>query len=109
MVAQPGSARRRRNARGEGRLLRTELIDAAARLVASSDRPEDAQRLVQYLTDRAAQERLADSSALEYAVGTGVDSAEALPPLAELEAPDLDPGELSSPEVTALMQEVGLL
>ncbi len=78
-------------------------------MLASSDQPEEAQRLVRYLTDRAAQERLADSSALEYAVGVGVDSAEALPPLAGLEAPALDPGELSSPEVTALLQEVGLL
>jgi iron(III) transport system substrate-binding protein len=82
---------------------------SGAGVLASSDRAEDAQRLVRYLTDRAAQEKLADSSALEYAVGTGVDSAEALPPLAELDAPQVDPGELSSPEVTALMQEVGLL
>ncbi len=82
---------------------------SGAGVLASSDRAEDAQRLVAYLTARAAQEKLADSSALEYAVGTGVDSAEALPPLAELDAPEVDPGELSSPEVTALMQEVGLL
>jgi iron(III) transport system substrate-binding protein len=82
---------------------------SGAGVLASSDRAEDAQRLVAYLTARQAQEKLADSSALEYAVGTGVDSAEALPPLAELDAPQVDPGELSSPEVTALMQEVGLL
>ena len=48
-------------------------------MLASSDQPEEAQRLVEYLTAREAQERLADSSALEYAVGTGVASAEALP------------------------------
>ena len=82
---------------------------SGAGVLASSDQPEEAQRLVRFLTDRAAQERLADSSALEYAVGTGVASAEALPPLADLQAPDVDPGELSSPEVSALMQEVGLL
>jgi iron(III) transport system substrate-binding protein len=82
---------------------------SGAGVLAASDRAEDAQKLVAYLTGRAAQEKLADSSALEYAVGTGVESAEALPPLAELDAPDVDPGELSSPEVTALMQEVGLL
>jgi iron(III) transport system substrate-binding protein len=82
---------------------------SGAGVLASSDRAEDAQRLVAYLTSPEAQEKLADSSALEYAVGTGVESAEVLPPLAELEAPDVDPGELSSPEVTALMQEVGLL
>jgi iron(III) transport system substrate-binding protein len=38
-----------------------------------------------------------------------VDSAEALPPLAELDAPDVDPGALNAPLVTELMQEVGLL
>lgn len=78
-------------------------------VLASSDQAEEAQRLVEYLTSPAAQERLAESSALEYAVGTGVDSAEVLPPLAGLEAPDVDPGSLNAPQVTALMQEVGLL
>ncbi|TKJ28378.1 iron ABC transporter substrate-binding protein [Blastococcus sp. CCUG 61487] len=82
---------------------------SGAGVLASSDQPEEAQRLVEYLTSRAAQERLADSSALEYAVGTGVASAEALPPLAELEAPDVDPGSLDARLVTELMQEVGLL
>ena len=82
---------------------------SGAGVLASSDRPEDAQRLVEYLTSPAAQERLADSSALEYAVGNDVASAEALPPLAELEAPDVDPGTLNAPQVTELMQEVGLL
>jgi iron(III) transport system substrate-binding protein len=82
---------------------------SGAGVLASSDQPEEAQRLVRFLTDRPAQEALAGSSALEYAVGTGVASAEELPPLADLQAPAVDPGELSSPEVTALMQEVGLL
>jgi iron(III) transport system substrate-binding protein len=85
------------------------LSVSGAGVLASSDQPEDAQRLVEYLTGRAAQESLAESSALEYAVGTGVDSADALPPLAELGAPLVDPGELDSPRVTELMQEAGLL
>jgi iron(III) transport system substrate-binding protein len=78
-------------------------------VLASSDQPEQAQQLVAFLTGRAAQERLAESSALEYAVGTGVASAEALPPLEELQAPDVDPGSLDQRRVTELMQEVGLL
>jgi iron(III) transport system substrate-binding protein len=85
------------------------LSVSGAGVLASSDRPEDAQRLVEYLTSTQAQERLAESSALEYAVGTGVASAPALPPLAELDAPDVDPGGLDAPKVTELMQEVGLL
>jgi iron(III) transport system substrate-binding protein len=82
---------------------------SGAGVLASSDQPEQAQRLVEYLTSAAAQERLADSRALEYAVGTGVASAEALPPLEELQAPPVDPGSLDAPLVTQLMQEAGLL
>jgi iron(III) transport system substrate-binding protein len=82
---------------------------SGAAVLASSDRPDDAQRLVAYLTGVAAQERLADSDALEYAVGNGVASAPALPPLADLQAPGIDPGTLNGPQVTDLMEEVGLL
>ena len=82
---------------------------SGAGVLASSDQPEQAQQLVAYLTSPAAQERLAESSALEYAVGNEVASAEVLPPLEELQAPVVDPGSLNAPQVTALMQEVGLL
>ena len=82
---------------------------SGAGVLASSDQPEAAQRLVEWLTSPKAQKRLADSSALEYAVGVGVSSADVLPPLAELQAPDVDPGLLNAPQVTELMQEVGLL
>jgi iron(III) transport system substrate-binding protein len=82
---------------------------SGAGVLASSDQKEAAQRLVEYLTSAAAQERLADSSALEYAVGNGVASAGALPPLESLQAPDVDPGSLNAPLVTELMQDVGLL
>jgi iron(III) transport system substrate-binding protein len=82
---------------------------SGAGVLASSDQKEDAQRLVEYLTSAEAQERLADSSALEYAVGAGVASAEVLPPLDSLQAPDIDPGSLDAPLVTELMQDVGLL
>lgn len=82
---------------------------SGAGVLASSDQQEDAQRLVAWMTGRQAQERLADSSALEYAVGVGVDSAPVLPPLAELQAPEVDPGSLDAPKVTELMQEAGLL
>jgi len=85
------------------------LSVSGAGVLASSDQPKEAQRLVAYLTSKAAQEKLAGSSALEYAVGNDVASAEALPPLAELGAPAVDPGSLNAPLVTELMQEVGLL
>jgi iron(III) transport system substrate-binding protein len=82
---------------------------SGAGVLASSDQEDDAQRLVEWLTSPEAQERLAESSALEYAVGVGVPSADVLPPLAELQAPAVDPGALNAPQVTELMQEVGLL
>ena len=82
---------------------------SGAGVLASSDQLEEAQRLVASLTGREAQEKLAESSALEYAVGTGVASADALPPLDGLGAPPVDPGSLDSSLVTELMQEVGLL
>jgi iron(III) transport system substrate-binding protein len=78
-------------------------------VLASSDQKAAAQRLVEFLTSAAAQERLAGSSALEYAVGNGVASADVLPPLESLQAPDVDPGSLNAPLVTELMQDVGLL
>jgi iron(III) transport system substrate-binding protein len=82
---------------------------SGAGVLASSDQPDAAQQLVAYLTSPDGQRRSAESTALEYAVGTGVASAEALPPLAELGAPAIDPGELNGPQVIELMQEVGLL
>ncbi len=82
---------------------------SGAGVLASSDQPDDAQRLVEWLTATGAQEKLADSSALEYAVGVGVASAPALPPLDGLQAPAVDPGSLDAPVVTELMQEAGLL
>ncbi|MGY1622730.1 iron ABC transporter substrate-binding protein [Geodermatophilus sp. SYSU D00965] len=85
------------------------LSVSGAGVLASSDQQEEAQQLVAYLTGPKAQQKLAESSALEYAVGNGVASAEALPPLADLQAPDVDPGSLDQQRVTELMQEVGLL
>jgi iron(III) transport system substrate-binding protein len=85
------------------------LSVSGAGVLASSDRQDDAQRLVAWLTGREAQERLAESTALEYAVGVGVPSAEVLPPLDSIGAPAVDPASLDQDRVTELMQEVGLL
>jgi iron(III) transport system substrate-binding protein len=82
---------------------------SGAGVLASSDQAEQAQQLVAYLTSPDGQRRSAESTALEYAVGDGVESAAALPPLEGLDAPEVDPGELNGPEVTELMQEAGLL
>jgi iron(III) transport system substrate-binding protein len=85
------------------------LSVSGAGVLASSDQQDAAQQLVAYLTSADGQRRSAESTALEYAVGTDVASAGVLPPLAQLQAPAVDPGSLNGPRVIALMQEVGLL
>jgi iron(III) transport system substrate-binding protein len=82
---------------------------SGAGVLASSDHPKEAQQLVAYLTSADGQRRLAESTALEYAVADGAASADVLPPLDTLDAPTIDPGSLNGPKVTELMQEVGLL
>ena len=82
---------------------------SGAGVLKSSKHPQEAQQLVEYLTSPEAQKKLAESDALEYAVGNGVASAKDLPPLSGLGAPTVDPGSLNGPEVTKLMQEAGLL
>jgi iron(III) transport system substrate-binding protein len=82
---------------------------SGAGVLKSSKHPQEAQRLVEYLTSPEAQKKLAESDALEYAVGNGVASAKDLPPLSGLGAPTVDPGSLNGPDVTKLMQEAGLL
>jgi len=82
---------------------------SGAGVLASSKHPKEAQQLVNYLTSADGQRRLADSTALEYAVASGAASADVLPPLDTLEAPTVDPGSLNGPKVIELMQSVGLL
>jgi iron(III) transport system substrate-binding protein len=82
---------------------------SGAGVLASSKHPKEAQQLVDYLTSADGQRRLAESTALEYAVANGAASADVLPPLSTLGAPTVDPGSLNGPKVTELMQEVGLL
>ncbi|MCW2699331.1 MAG: fbpA [Blastococcus sp.] len=82
---------------------------SGAGVLASSEHQDEAQQLVEYLTSADGQRRLAESTALEYAVAEGAASADVLPPLATIEAPTVDPGALNGPKVTELMQDVGLL
>jgi iron(III) transport system substrate-binding protein len=82
---------------------------SGAGVLASSKEQDAAQRLVAYLTSADGQRRSAESTALEYTVATGSASAPALPPLDGLQAPTIDPGSLNGPQVTSLMQQVGLL
>jgi iron(III) transport system substrate-binding protein len=82
---------------------------SGAGVLASSGHQKEAQEFVQYLTSADGQRRLAESTALEYAVANGAASADVLPPLSTLGAPTVDPGSLNGPKVTELMQAAGLL
>ncbi|MEX5636787.1 iron ABC transporter substrate-binding protein [Parafrankia sp. FMc2] len=78
-------------------------------VVAASDHQPEAQRLVSFLTSEAGQRALVDSGALEYPVSGQVTANPALPPLADLDAPDIDISTLNGPRVIELMQQADLL
>ncbi|USQ76645.1 iron ABC transporter substrate-binding protein [Ornithinimicrobium cryptoxanthini] len=82
---------------------------SAGGVVASSDMPEEAQQFLAYVTSPEGQQVLADSGSMEYAVGTGVESDPALPPLDTLDAPPVDPATLNSDQVIQLMTDAGIL
>lgn len=65
------------------------LIDTAVSVLAASDRTEDADRLVEFLLGREAQEFFG-SETFEYPLAAGVDADPALPPLADLEPYRID-------------------
>ncbi|MBR7744782.1 iron ABC transporter substrate-binding protein [Phycicoccus sp. BSK3Z-2] len=78
-------------------------------VVASSDRQEDAQAFLAYVTSPAGQEVLMTEDVKEYAVGKGDESDPALPTVESLEPPDIDPFTLDQQKVLDLMTEAGLL
>ena len=82
---------------------------SAGGVLVSSDKPEQAQQFLEYVTSPEGQEVLVTSKSMEYAVGKGVASDPALPPLETLENPPVDPFTLNSDEVTNLMVDAGLL
>lgn len=82
---------------------------SGAGVLAGSDHPAEAQRLVNFLTSEAGQKTLVDSGALEYAVSAKVPTNPALTPLAKLDPPAIDVSTLNGPKVVELMQDAGLL
>lgn len=82
---------------------------SAGGVLAASKHAETAQEFLAYVTGREGQRVLVDSNSMEYAVGKGVASAPALPPLDTLQAPPVDPFTLDSDRVTQLMTDVGIL
>lgn len=78
-------------------------------VLASSKHPEQAQAFLQWVTGKGGQAILKTGDSFEYAVGVDGASNPALVPLADLQAPDVEPSELDSKAVVDLMTGAGLL
>lgn len=76
-------------------------------VLASSAHPEEAQAFLKWITGEGGQNILRTGDSLEYAVNG--ESNPALPPLADLQAPDVNPSSLDSKKVYEMMLDAGLL
>ena len=68
-----------------------------------------AQAFLKFITGKAGQAILTDGSSFEYPVAKDVSANAALVPLADLDAPKIDPSTLNSTQVSDLMTKAGLL
>lgn len=75
----------------------------------SSDKKDQAQQFITFITGRTGQEVLEKGTSFEYPVAGGVPADPALPPLDTLQAPAVDPSTLEAQKVTDLMTKAGLL
>jgi iron(III) transport system substrate-binding protein len=78
-------------------------------VLASSKRKDHAMALLKWICGKGGQSILRTGDSFEYAVGKGQASNAKLVPLAELQAPAIDPAKLNSRQVTELMTQAGLL
>jgi iron(III) transport system substrate-binding protein len=75
----------------------------------TSKNPAAAQAFLRFITGIPGQTILQTGDSFEYPVASGVAANPALVPLAELEAPSIDPSKLDSTLTTKLMTQAGLL
>jgi iron(III) transport system substrate-binding protein len=75
----------------------------------SSKKQEQAQQFIKFVTGKAGQEVLEKGDSFEYPVASQVPANPALPPLDTLQAPVVNPENLSAQTVTDLMTKAGLL
>ncbi|MET9326939.1 iron ABC transporter substrate-binding protein [Tsukamurella sp. NPDC003166] len=75
----------------------------------SSKKQAQAQQLLKFITSKTGQEVLEKGTSFEYPVASGVPANPKLVPMADLQAPTVDPAKLNGPEVVKLMTEAGLL
>jgi iron(III) transport system substrate-binding protein len=78
-------------------------------VLASSDKKDQAQQFIRFITSKAGQEVLEKGTSFEYPVASGVPANPALPPLDELQAPNVDPSKLNAQKVSDMMTQAGLL
>lgn len=78
-------------------------------VLASSKHKKEAEAFLRWITGKGGQDILKNGDSYEYAVGVGAQSNSKLVPLAELEAPKVEPSKLNSKKVTELMTQAGLL
>ncbi|GAB0102212.1 iron ABC transporter substrate-binding protein [Nocardia sp. JMUB6875] len=75
----------------------------------SSKNQANAQKFLNFITSKKGQTVLQTGDSMEYPVASDVAANPALPPLASLDAPKIDPSKLDAKKVTQLMTEAGLL
>lgn len=78
-------------------------------VLASSKHKPQAEAFLKWISGKGGQDILRTGDSFEYAVGNGAQSNPKLVPLAELQAPKIDPSRLNSRKVTDLMTQAGLL
>jgi iron(III) transport system substrate-binding protein len=78
-------------------------------ILASSKHKEQAQAFLKWLTGKEGQKILRDGTSYEYVVGKGEASNKALVPLADLQAPKVEPTELNNAKVTDMLTAAGIL
>lgn len=78
-------------------------------VLASSQHKKEALAFLRFITSAKGQDTLRDGASFEYAVGVEHASNPALPVLAELGAPEIDPTQLDTVKAAELMTRAGLL
>ena len=78
-------------------------------VLASSKHQTEAQAFVHWIAGKGGQDVLKTGDSYEYAVGIGAQSNPKLVPLADLQAPVVEPSKLNSKKVSDLMTQAGLL
>ena len=78
-------------------------------VLAPSKHKKEAMAFLKWVTGKDGQAVLKNGTSYEYAVGNGAESSPKLVPLADLDAPKIEPSKLDNKKVTDLMTDAGIL